>query len=538
MIFLNTVAALTAAIQTVYTNPVLHADYSDPDVIRVEDDYWMTASSFNCVPGLQILHSKNLVEWEIVNAALPGMYFDEGTGPAHGCGVWAPSIRCHDGVFYIFWGDPDRGIFFVTAEDPCGEWSEPYMVISGKGMIDPCPLWDDDGRVWLVHGWAGSRAGFKSVLSVVELSADCRSAVGEEILVFDGKNNGNPTVEGPKFYKKDGYYYIFAPAGGVKEGWQLVLRSENVTGPYEWRKVMHQGDTGIHGPHQGGWVDDIGGGHWFLHFEDRYAYGRVVHLQPLTWSPDGWCVIGIDSNGDGIGEPVSEYRYPASPDGTVSAYSASLSARNPSGAVGVDALGVSDDFSSSRLSFIWQWHSSPQTGWLFLSPSTNSLRMNCIMHPDGYVNHWDTPNLLLRKIVGTEDAMTVRLRFYPSYEGDCAGIIVMGESYSTIGFRHEGGRTFLERRICLGADTGVQETVTDTADISSSGGPVEMYFRIVVSEGAVCRFSYSADGKRFKTLGEDFHAAAGRWIGAKLGFFATSEIKKNDGGTLDILECR
>ena len=177
----------------------------------------MTASSFNHVPGLQILHSADLVHWTIVNAALPGMTPEEDFSlPSHGNGVWAPSIRCHDGIYRIFWGDPDRGIYCITAEDPAGEWSRPHLVIEGRGMIDPCPLWDDDGRVWLVHGWAGSRAGFKSVLSVRELAPDCSRAIGEEILIFDGKHNGNPTVEGPKFYKRDGWYYIFAPAGGVR----------------------------------------------------------------------------------------------------------------------------------------------------------------------------------------------------------------------------------------------------------------------------------------------------------------------------------
>ena len=175
-------------------------------------------------------------------------------------------------------------------------------------MIDPCPLWDEDGRVWLVHGWAGSRAGFKSVLSLRELAPDCSGPVGEEILIFDGKHNGNPTVEGPKFYKRDGWYYILAPAGGVKEGWQLVLRSRSVTGPYEYRNVLAQGSTAIHGPHQGAWVEDTEGGHWFLHFEDRYAYGRVVHLQPMTWDDEGWCVMGTDPDGDGTGEPLAVAR--------------------------------------------------------------------------------------------------------------------------------------------------------------------------------------------------------------------------------------
>ena len=140
-----------------YRNPVLHADYSDPDVCAVGEDYFLTASSFNCTPGLPILHSKDLVNWKIVNYALkkvePVEYYNEAR---HGKGVWAPSIRFHEGVFYIYWGDPDFGIFMVKTRDPYGEWDKPVLVKAGKGMIDPCPLWDDDGRVYLAHAWAGS----------------------------------------------------------------------------------------------------------------------------------------------------------------------------------------------------------------------------------------------------------------------------------------------------------------------------------------------------------------------------------------------
>ena len=139
-----------------YKNPVLFSDYSDPDLIRVGDDYWMTSSSFTCYPGLQILHSTDLVNWEIAGAAVqrlePASHFD---APAHGDGIWAPCIRYNEGTFWIFWGDPDHGIYQVHTSDPRGEWSKPQLVLEGKGMIDPSPLWDEDGRVYLVHGWDG-----------------------------------------------------------------------------------------------------------------------------------------------------------------------------------------------------------------------------------------------------------------------------------------------------------------------------------------------------------------------------------------------
>ena len=155
-----------------FKNPVLYADYSDPDVIRVGEDYYLTASSFNCSPGLPILHSKDLVNWTILSYALPEGVGHKEDSPGHGNYVWAPSIRYHNGEFYIYWGDPDQGIFMVKAKKAEGPWCEPVLVKAGKGLIDTCPLWDDDGRCYLGHALAGSRAGLKSVLLMCELNAE------------------------------------------------------------------------------------------------------------------------------------------------------------------------------------------------------------------------------------------------------------------------------------------------------------------------------------------------------------------------------
>ena len=138
-----------------YINPVINADYSDPDVCAVGENYYLTASSFNCMPGLPILHSKDLVNWTIIGHALNEGYSNTmSSKPAHGKGVWAPAIRYHNGLFYIYWGDPDHGIFVVTSKYPDRDWSAPVCVIEGRGLIDPCPLWDDDGRCYLVNAWA------------------------------------------------------------------------------------------------------------------------------------------------------------------------------------------------------------------------------------------------------------------------------------------------------------------------------------------------------------------------------------------------
>src|SRR5512134_725684 len=170
-----------------FRNPILHADYSDPDAVRIGDDYYLISSSFTAVPGIPVLHSKDLVNWRIINHALPRLVPDDSfREPQHGGGVWAPSLRHHDGRFWIYYPDPDRGIFVTTSHDPHGRWSAPALVKAGKGLIDPCPLWDEDGRVYLVHAWARSRAGFNNVLTLHELSADGRRVEDDGRILIDG----------------------------------------------------------------------------------------------------------------------------------------------------------------------------------------------------------------------------------------------------------------------------------------------------------------------------------------------------------------
>src|SRR5688500_7631940 len=292
-----------------YKNPILNADYSDPDAIRVGNDFYMVSSSFEDIPGLPILHSKDLVNWSIIGHALKRQPpFDHFSVPRHGEGVWAPAIRYHNNEFNIYYPDPDFEIYLIKAKNSAGPWSEPILIEGGKGLIDPCPLCDDVGSVYLIHAYAGSRAGIKSIIVIKKLNRDGTKVLDEGKLVYDG-HELDPTVEGPKLYKRNGYYYIFAPAGGVSTGWQLVLRSKNVYGPYERKIVMDQGTSPVNGPHQGALVSTQTGEDWFLHFQDKGAYGRIVHLQPVHWVKD-WPVIGVDKDSDGKGEPVLSYKKP------------------------------------------------------------------------------------------------------------------------------------------------------------------------------------------------------------------------------------
>lgn len=503
-----------------YRNPVLHADYSDPDVCAVGEDYFLTASSFNCTPGLPILHSKDLVNWKIVNYALkkvePVEYYNEAR---HGKGVWAPSIRFHEGVFYIYWGDPDFGIFMVKTRDPYGEWDKPVLVKAGKGMIDPCPLWDDDGRVYLAHAWAGSRAKFNSVLTVCEMNKEGTAVISDPVLVFDGNYGVNHTIEGAKFYKRNGFYYLFAPAGGVVSGWQLVMRSKDVYGPYEARIVMAQGKTDINGPHQGGWVDTPAGESWFLHFQDKGAYGRVLHLNLMKWIND-WPVIGVDKDGDGCGDPVSRYRKPK----TDKTYP-------------IETPVESDEFDTRKLGLQWEWHANYQDVFGFTTNMGYARIYGHELSPH-FKNFWEVPNLLMQKFPAEEFTATAKLKVSAKDDGQLSGLIIMGWDYSWIGVEKQEEKFLLKQAVCKDAEQGNLEQVSTLAVLEPSrkfeaglfpNYEREIYIRVHVGKGAYCRFSYSLDGKKFTEAGTLFKARQGKWIGAKVGMFSVTPHGKERG---------
>lgn len=493
-----------------YKNPVINADYSDPDAIRVGDDYYMISSSFNHVPGLPILHSKDLVNWRLIGHALKKQPpFNHFSKVQHGGGVWAPSIRYHNNEFYIYYPDPDFGIYLVKSKNINGPWTDPVMVEAGKGLIDPCPLWDNDGKVYMVHAYAGSRAGIKSIIVVKELSKDGTKVISDAIMIYDG-HELDPTIEGPKLYKRNGYYYIFAPAGGVSTGWQTVLRSKNIYGPYERKVVLDQGNTSVNGPHQGAWVDTKTGEHWFLHFQDKDAYGRVVHLNPMKWIND-WPVIGEDKDGDGKGEPVLVYKKP------------DVGKTYP-----ITTVADSDEFNSTKLELQWQWQANPKPYWAF--PSNGYLRLFSAQLPDSIKNYWDVPSLLMQKFPAGEFMVTTKLSFKPRLDGEKTGLIIHGADYAYLSLVKKTGGNYISFSHCSNADKGKEEVVISGDKINGA----DIYFRVKVGKGAVCEFSYSEDGISFKNIGDKLVAKPGRWVSAKVGLFCTRTVKTNDSGFTDV----
>ncbi len=506
-----------------YTNPVINADYSDPDVCvgSSGEDYYMTASSFQCVPGLPILHSRDLVNWQIINYALTELY--EGhdelvrhfSKPQHGNGVWAPSIRYHNGEYYIYWGDPDYGVFMVKTKDPAGKWEKPVCVISGQGYIDTTPLWDDDGRCYLVNGWANSRAKFASVLTVRELSADGTQAIGQPVIVFDGNGTENRTCEGPKFYKREGWYWIMCPAGGVPTGFQLAMRSKSPYGPYEYKVVLAQGKTSVNGPHQGGWIHTKYGEDWFLHFQDKEAYGRVVHLQPVDWST-GWPIMGKN------GEPVITHKKPQAASNLIV---------NPA---------ESDEFNTPTMGKQWQWHANYDEKF-GMPTAFGTFRIYTYKLSQNWKNFWEIPNLLLQKTPAERFTVTTKVRMTSKADGQFGGLVMMGLDYSALVVRRVGQEFQLVQMTCKAADKGRQQaervvaTLKPTAEDQTEYRPgihEDIYLRMKVNDSKV-NFTYSLDGKKFTDCGDEFQMKEGKWIGAKFGYVAAETDAKADRGWLE-----
>ncbi|WP_026487904.1 glycoside hydrolase family 43 protein [Butyrivibrio sp. XBB1001] len=557
-----------------YRNPILFADYSDPDVIRVGDTYYMTASSFNYTPGLPILISKDLVNWELASYALENIKEKRYDIPRHSEGVWAPAIRYHDGMFYIYYGMPDEGYYVVRTSDPFGKWEEPVCILEGKGLIDPCPFWDDDGKAYVIHGYAKSRIGFKSILGIFELSSDGLKAISEDHFIFDGNDKDHPavTIEGPKVYKRDGYYYIWAPAGGVKFGYQVVLRSKNIRGPYEIKEVMHTGSSCINGPHQGGLVDTVNGDEWFIHFQDRGMYGRICHLQPVSWESD-WPIVGVNPDGDKVGEPVFEHEMPWTTDETCNSniinFNSKIYAKEAPGKGKIDDLS-SDSFTDGKYNLSWQWLGNHYEYFTRIIDSNNGNTMSlndddirkdnlCLnalnLSGDDTPIIWKSPNVLTQKIVYPMFETIVRLDATELKAGEKCGVCMTGGQYAGAFIKRENDNKYTVRTIKSdGGDFDKKEIVLAEFDfeemcrergISLDEGLKDISFDLVFDcdDSSVTSDSmyfanvedktYVPDLKIYLLIGDKnekgidlgikYTPSDHTWVGAKVGIFALSD---------------
>ena len=450
-----------------YINPVLNADFSDPDVIRAGAKYYMVASDFHFL-GMQVLESEDMVNWRYISQIY--RRFDEpgwDENKHYAGGSWAPAIRYHNGLYYVYFCTPEEGLYMSTAKDPHGPWAPLHLVKRVEKWEDPCPFWDVDGQAYLGRSQHGA-----GPIIVHKMSPDGRQLLDEGKTVYTG-----PVAEGTKFLKRNGWYYLIIPEGGVGTGWQTVLRARNIYGPYERRVVLEQGSTNVNGPHQGALVDTPQGEWWFYHFQETPVLGRVVHLQPVRWQDD-WPLMGVDLDGNGIGEPVHQWRKPVNKGS-------------------VPMIQTDDDFSGPSLGLQWQWNHNPndthwslseRKGWLTLrAQPADSLKL--------------CRNMLTQKVVGYESESTTLVEA----SGDCyAGLFCSGKLFRGIG-------------LCL---QGIFVEAGGQRQIVRSGKFDRLWLRVTNdSRQNRHQFSYSTDGQHFVEAGDTFPMRGGYWKGIRVGLF-------------------
>lgn len=458
-----------------FINPVLNADFSDPDAIRVGDTYYMVASDFHFM-GMQILQSRDLVNWEYLTQLYSRLDYPGWDSNEHySGGSWAPSIRYHDGLFYVYFCTPDEGLFMTSAPAPEGPWTPLHCVKEVWHWEDPCPFWDEDGQAYLGHSVWGA-----GPIIIHRMSPDGKRLLDEGVEVYRG-----PVAEGTKIHKWNGYYYLSIPEGGVGGGVQVMLRSNSLYGPYEKRMVLEQGSTDINGPHQGAIVDTPEGEWWFLHFQDTPVLGRVVHLQPMYWQ-DGWPVMGVDIDRNGVGEPVYCWKKPSGP------------MEAPSFPT------IADDFSDTMLSARWQFNHNPVPDRWSLTENPGKLTFHTLKA----ASFREARNTLSQKLFGYRGTVTVKLDCRQFTEGCRAGLAVMGSVMPTLGVKMEGGKRFFYM----------------DADEPWSGPALKghaVYLRFTYDATAESfQFFYSANGKTFQPAGKPFGCYSANWKGVRPAIYA------------------
>jgi beta-xylosidase len=484
------------AAEAVYHNPILFADYSDPDVIRDGANYYLVASTFHFVPGIPILQSTDLVHWTILGHVVQRMTMDPRYnmtgGNRYGKGVWAPAIRKHGGLFYVYFPTPTEGIFMSTAAKITGPWSAPTAVMAQAGLEDPCPFWDDDGQAYLIHSRTGA-----GPLILHRMSADGKQVLDEgKVIVQDPEHL--PTLEGPKLYKRHGYYYIFAPFGGVSTGAQAVLRSRNIYGPYEQHVALAQGSTNINGPHQGGYVETPDGEGWFVHFQSDGAHGRIVHLEPVRWRDD-WPIIGDDPDGKDTGQPT--------PSGPIPGHPRVASRQHPQ---------TSDDFNNVKLGPQWEWNHNPEDAHWSLNARPGFLRL-IPMPAEGLLS---ARNTLTQCMQDNAFTFTARMDAAEMKSGVHAGLAMFDMSASGVEVVQSGG----ERRLSFFhlEDHTPGPLLTKTT----------LQLRVRV-DGDQARYFYSLDdGQSFHPLGAAVEIKFSWWKGSRPSLFAY-DAQAGDSGVVD-----
>ncbi|MBN9382493.1 MAG: family 43 glycosylhydrolase [Chitinophagaceae bacterium] len=471
-----------------YTNPILWSDFPDNDVIRVGDTYYMVTTTMYIFPGVPVMKSKDLVNWEYCANAIrrfdQGPAYDMQGKTRYGHGQWASSIRYHNGQFHILFVTLDEGGYHLTADRPEGPWTLHKLP---KAYYDAGLFYDDDGRIYIVHGY--------SKLSLTEVDENL-APLGRDSVIFDKVQRKG--LEGSHVYKINGYYYIYATYGGG-DGYQVALRSKNIYGPYE-EKVVLRDDMNLAGKgvHQGALLETPTGEWWSVIFQDRDGIGRCPTLQPVHWV-DGWPIPGDN------GRAVVTYKKPGTGD------------PQP-----VKLLPTSDEFDSSGLGLQWGWNHNPDDGRWSLTERKGFLRLRTASVTGDLTR---ARNTLTQRPFGPYSTGTMAMDLDHMHPGDIAGLGIIQLPYAYIGAVAVDENT----RALIMVNNG------KTVDSVSFGSGRKVYFRALVSaiRDEAC-FFYSLDNKKFQPLGDTLHMKFDlrMFTGNKFALFNFATV--DTGGFVDI----
>ncbi len=455
-----------------YTNPVIAADFPDPDVIRVDSTYYMVSTTMFVFPGVTILQSPDLVNWQYCCNAVQRFDFSrcydlEGCN-RYGHGQWATSFKYHNGKYYLLFITLDEGGFLCTAPAPEGPWLIRKLP---KGFYDPGLFFDDDGRIYVAHGYSN--------IFVTELDTNFAPR-GRDSLVFTGDIRRG--LEGTHVYKIRGWYYLYGTYGGM-DGIQVALRSRNIYGPYEQKVVMRDTSRSVNfGIHQGALVETPTGEWWTMLFVDSGPFGRFPSLQPVTWQ-DGWPMVGID------GRAVVRYRKP-----------------NVGREYPTTTLPTSDEFDSSALGAQWGWNHNPDPAKWSLKERPGYLRLTTSVRVDSLPQARNT--LTQRMFAYHSDNVvstaTTKMEFGGMNEGDVAGLAVFQDPYAFVGIRRVKGQDYVVM-VNNGRTIDSAKVHGTTVFLRAGGTYGSGAARFVEGPEApgtgTAAFSYSLDNRSFVNIG-------------------------------------
>jgi beta-xylosidase len=480
-----------------YNNPVLPSDYSDIDCIRVDSDYYAISSTFQFSPGVVILHSKDLVNWEILGHVVTdltqiGPELNWSRMNRYGKGVWAGSIRFHDHKFWVYFGTPDEGYFMSTAANPVGPWAPLHTVLSGPGWDDCCPFWDDDGQGYLVG--SSFRGGYQ--IHLWKLTPDGRDIVADSDHVIH-QSRGS---EANKLYKINGYYYHLYSDVKAEGRTVMMERSKNIFGPYAESHQLNHAEKQVKEPNQGGLVQtEKGDWYWFTHHGTGDWAGRIDSLLPVTWV-DGWPIIGTVGL-DGIGTMAWSGKKPV--DGTP-----------------ILTPQSSDDFDETNLPPQWEWNYQPRADKWSLMENPGWLRLHAFrpLQPDTLLKAGNT--LTQRVFETASNEVTIKLDLSGMVDGQKAGLCHFSKNYSYLGV--------------------TQDSTTRTLEYNNNGhftaGPTLMgktlWLKSTWGADGQSQYSYSEDGKTFTNFGAPYQLAWGNYRGDRIGIFCFNN--KTDDGYVDV----